>query len=98
MTKEEFIEKLETDEILRKAFEKDPVKVIQDNSVELSLEDLEKISGGFSFNIKISDFKEEDLEQLGGENMNIEHLMRNVKKKQGRGKIKKFKPRDRNKF
>ena len=46
MTKEEFIKKLESDESLRKAFETDAMKVIQENNVELSEDDLEQLSGG----------------------------------------------------
>ena len=46
MTKEEFIKKLESDESLRKAYETNPMKVIQENNVELSEQDLTDISGG----------------------------------------------------
>ena len=46
MTKEEFTKKYESDESLRKAYEADPMKVLQDNNVELSGEDLVIITGG----------------------------------------------------
>ena len=46
MTKEEFAKKLESDDFLRKAFEADPMKVIQENNVELSEEDLANVAGG----------------------------------------------------
>ena len=46
MTKEEFKKKLESDEALRKAFETDSMKVIKENNVELSEEDLADIAGG----------------------------------------------------
>ena len=46
MTQEEFKQKVESDEALRKAFESDPMKMIQENNVELSEEDLANIAGG----------------------------------------------------
>ena len=46
MTQEEFKQKVESDEALKKAFKADPMKVIQENNVELSEEELEEISGG----------------------------------------------------
>ena len=46
MTKEEFAKKLESDESLRKALEAEPMKVLQDNNVELSEEELTNIAGG----------------------------------------------------
>ena len=48
----EFAKKLESNDFLRKAFEADPMKVIQENNVELSLQDLENISGGAEFHAK----------------------------------------------
>ena len=46
MRLEEFKNKLASDEALRKAFEADPMKVVQENNVELSEDELTKISGG----------------------------------------------------
>ena len=46
MTKEEFKKKLSSDEALSNAFEADPVKVIQENNVEVTEEDLEYITAG----------------------------------------------------
>ncbi len=46
MNKEEFKQKLKTDEALGKAFNSDPMKVIQENNIELTLEDLANIAGG----------------------------------------------------
>ena len=55
MTKEEFKKKLESDASLRKAFEDNAMKVIQENNVELSEEELENLSGGFlSLGLKIT--------------------------------------------
>ena len=49
MTQEEFAQKIAGDKGFQKVFKADPMKVLQENNVELSQEDLEKISGGDGF-------------------------------------------------
>ena len=46
MTKEEFEKKLETDQSFQKSFENNPFKVIEENEVEFSDEELMQITGG----------------------------------------------------
>ena len=45
----------------------------------------------------VFELSEEDLERLSG-GVNLDHLMRNVKEDKGPKNVKKFKPRDRNKY
>jgi hypothetical protein len=48
MTKEEFKTRLELDESLRRCFESNPIKVIQQNKVELSVKEMKMLSHSLS--------------------------------------------------